>query len=90
MKKLAPILFCAFIYSTLALAHSWFPPECCGNGDCKEIIYWGIEGNNWIIKTNELTVIVPINFPIRLSQDNKKYLCATKAQVYCIFSLDEV
>lgn len=90
MKKLVPLFFCAFIYASLALAHSWFPFECCGNGDCKEIIYWATEQDKWVIKTKDLTVIVPTTFPIRPSQDNKKYLCATKAHVYCIFSLAEI
>lgn len=91
MKTLIIFIF-YFVFSVSVLAHSWFPLECCGKGDCKEIIEWKMEGNNWIIKTSELTVVVPTTFPLRLSQDSKRYLCASPItrNVYCIFSLLEI
>ena len=84
------LMILSYLFTLAVSAHSWFPHECCGNGDCKEIIEWRTEGDQWIIKTNEMTKIVPTTFPIRPSQDNKRYLCATKLSVYCIFSLSEI
>lgn len=90
MKKL-------IIATTLFLmAHSWYPPECCHDIDCAEVIVITSvtmpDSNKpiFILTTKHGTGIVPDNLPRRESKDTKMHACMLpgsdgKMKVICLF-----
>lgn len=74
--------------ATAAVAHDWYPIECCSGMDCApvekvEIVSMqsaGIMGSatlpgTMLITTKHGSVIVPANFPRRESKDNRMHAC---------------
>jgi hypothetical protein len=33
----SPIVLALSLLTTVTLAHSWYPPECCSEGDCRPV-----------------------------------------------------
>ena len=76
------------LVATAAVAHDWYPIECCSGMDCApvekvEIMPMqsaGIMGSTTLpgtmmITTKHGSVIVPANFPRRESKDNRMHAC---------------
>ena len=76
------------LVATAAVAHDWYPIECCSGMDCApvekvEIMPLqsaGIMGSTTLpgtmmITTKHGSVIVPANFPRRESKDNRMHAC---------------
>jgi hypothetical protein len=79
------------ITCSLALAHSWYPIECCHNQDC--VVADGISTNGsgeTIVTVGDLNIRVPPSFTPRPSPDNHVHICFTldasrSAVVRCLF-----
>ncbi len=71
-------------------AHDWFPLECCGGNDCKEITKWeDYSMTHWKITNSDGTQMVNKKFFIRPSKDFKRYMCVHDGKLYCIFASDQ-
>lgn len=63
--------------STLpALAHSWYPRECCNDIDCVKVerLERRPDGS-MLMESGPITVIVPKGFDARPSQDRDAHVC---------------
>ncbi len=79
-----------------ALAHSWYPHECCNDGDCAPV-----ESATWVVpagggrpqlrvSTKLGTATVPDNLPRRPSHDGRMHACIIydefgEKSVLCLF-----
>ena len=76
------------LVATAAVAHDWYPIECCSGMDCAPVEKVeimpvqsaGIMGSTTLpgtmmITTKHGSVIVPANFPRRESKDNRMHAC---------------
>lgn len=74
--------------SVSAKAHDWFPYECCGGNDCKEVSKWEDYGDyDWKITNPDGVYIVhKKDQNIRPSQDGKRYMCIYQNKVWCLFA----
>lgn len=76
--------------ATPALAHDWYPVECCHSMDCAPVTSqsfvaganYDAMGNSiaagspmWIVTTKIGTAVVPENLPRRESKDNQMHAC---------------
>jgi hypothetical protein len=76
-------------------AHSWYPQECCNNGDCAPVdrIAWVVPpggGEPQLIVTSRVgTATVYNGFPIRASKDGRMHVCMRgdygEMHVICVF-----
>jgi hypothetical protein len=62
-----------------ALAHSWYPIECCDGKDCMKVdrIERTADGGMWMY-AGQLQVQVPKGFTQRPSRDNDSHVCVRK------------
>lgn len=81
MRRLR-ILSCALLVAAActfaASAHSWYPKECCSDGDCMPAdgIYTDIGGNR-VVTIGHRRVWVPLGFAVRTSPDDRIHVCFT-------------
>lgn len=76
--------------SFLILAHSWYPPECCSDSDCKPVPCHEIVETNEGYKYYAPELNKDITFSKeqeRPSQDGKCHVCYMPFKSYCIFTL---
>lgn len=75
MFKLKPALFILLLSTSAALAHSWYPWECCSGNDCDVILEerWTDEGI--VIRTKHGTALFPKDFPLKPSEDQHDHAC---------------
>ena len=82
--------------SAPAVAHDWYPKECCNNQDCApvESVTWSVpagEGmRQLVVTTKHGTATVPIGFPARESKDGRMHACMRQNEfgawdVMCLF-----
>lgn len=81
-------LFFAFLFalsSTLATAHSWYPPFCCSDQDCHPIVC------NELVGSGDAIIYRGVTFgknTIRPSMDDTCHVCISKAgKGLCVFTL---
>lgn len=77
------LTLCYLLMPASAAAHDWYPPECCSEQDCAEVI----DVESFTIPTMEQSLplmavrtkfgsaVVPPNFRYRISPDNKMHAC---------------
>ena len=80
-----------------ALAHDWYPLDCCGGGDCavvERVTYDrpdGVAGGLPVlaVTTRHGTALVPADFPRRESPDAKMHACMrpdrAQMRLICLF-----
>ncbi len=95
------------VAATPAVAHDWYPIECCHALDCAVVEkvemtpapgFSGLIGQpayaaaigEMVVTTKFGTVVVPANFPRRLSKDGQMHACMRKTgegnmRLLCIF-----
>jgi hypothetical protein len=80
---------------TPAMAHSWYPIECCNVRDCApvETIEWvdAYGARHLYVTSRHGTVIIPPNFPLRASPDGRMHVCMRRSfddgmEVMCLFN----
>ena len=85
-----------FFSSTPGKAHSWYPKECCHNDDCapvenvEPIVPSGGGAPQLLVTTKRGTTLVPSDFPMRASKDNRMHICVRgneygRDDVMCLF-----
>jgi hypothetical protein len=84
MVLFAPILMAAFAALTEtspAYAHSWYPLECCAEGDCMaaDRILPGRDGDRFVV-AGRLRVWIPRGFVARTSADEKIHICIFRGE----------
>lgn len=85
------ILVLALLASVNAKAHDWFPLECCGGNDCKEITKWeDYTSTYWKITNADGTFFVKKDMSVRPSKDSKRYLCVNNGKIYCLFAVEQM
>ena len=74
-----------------ALAHSWYPHECCGEGDCApaESVVQQDDGS-WRVTAHGMVAVIPRDFHWRRSPDAAVHVCIRKLRsgaeyVVCAF-----
>ena len=94
---IAVVLASAFSVATIlvfrapALAHDWYPKECCHDVDCapvdRVIQYSPVGGGlpQLVVTSKYGTVIVPPDFPRRASPDGRMHICIAGVYVRCLF-----
>ena len=69
----------------LILAHSWYAPECCGDGDCKPVSADEVvelsEGRWKHIPSGSIFQ----RSQVKPSQDGRFHVCIVGENVYCIY-----
>jgi len=70
------------ILVSLAKAHEWYPMDCCSGLDCAPVENTSKttpsspnELPQMVVTTKHGTVIIPNDFPIRESKDNRFHVC---------------
>ena len=82
----APTLILIFLAATVfwrppAIAHSWYPKECCDNRDCTPVTnvtrLVSKDGNRaFLVIVSPLgKAVVPADFPARVSKDGRIHVC---------------
>jgi hypothetical protein len=86
-RQLFQVLFVALTGAQIrispAIAHDWYPIECCSGADCAEVEHATYDRAPAVdnklailaITTKHGTVLVPENFPHRESKDGKMHAC---------------
>src|SRR5262245_4318351 len=85
------MLVCLMALTSPALAHDWYPMECCNAQDCSpvdkvemvpppKVSMFGTSAhaNNlggMLVTSRHGTVFVPADFPRRESKDNRMHVC---------------
>jgi hypothetical protein len=83
-----------------ARAHSWYPKECCHDGDCAPVdsitrFVPAAGGQALLIVTSKHgTALVPEDFPVRESGDGRMHVCMVRSDtdpfsdigVVCLFA----
>lgn len=59
-----------------AKAHSWYPPECCSDQDCAEVIKTiELPNGDLEVTSKHGTVLITKKTPRKQSLDNKEHVC---------------
>ena len=64
-----------------AMAHSWYPSECCQQIDCAPVdsvtrlVPKGGGPAELLVTSKHGTVIIPAGFPVRESRDGRIHIC---------------
>jgi hypothetical protein len=75
-----------------ALAHSWYPRECCGDGDCApadSVVHQ--DDGSWLVTAHGMVAVIPRDYPNwRRSPDAAVHVCIRKMRsgaeyVVCAF-----
>jgi hypothetical protein len=62
--------------SVPAQSHSWYPQECCSNGDCTQADGIATDARGVrVIKVGHRQIGVPRDFPVRPSPDERIHIC---------------
>jgi hypothetical protein len=81
----------SLLVATPAVAHDWYPLECCHGIDCAPVEHVEITQNATMIVTSKHgSAVVPATFPRRESKDNRMHVCmrpgeAGAMRLICIF-----
>jgi hypothetical protein len=68
-------------YSATAMAHDWYPLECCNSQNCAPVLSmaWsvptGVGMPVLVVRSKHGTVSVPADFPVRQSKDSRMHVC---------------
>lgn len=63
------LLLAALLFTSPAMAHSWYPPSCCGDYDCKPVKAWyNDDKEKWEFEYTDGTVY---EVPPGVIQDDK-------------------
>lgn len=79
-----------------AVAHSWYPMECCSYQDCGPVeeMTWvqpaGAGAPQLMVTTEHGRAVIPPNFPVRDSKDNRLHACMRynplgDTEIICVF-----
>ena len=64
------------LISTPALAHFWYPKECCNDQDCFRVSSMKRQADGSLkIEAGHISVVVPPGYAARPSQDNDAHVC---------------
>lgn len=84
------VLLSLVVISTPAIAHDWYPIECCSGLDCAPVekaeilrssIYAGIaalpsqSAGDLVVTSKHGSAVVPPDMPRRESKDNRMHVC---------------
>lgn len=96
MKKV--LISAAFaVFTTNAVAHSWYDPVCCSTKDCAAVVpdVVSIEDGHYVVTvgpgdhpfvTSELTRRIPFDHPdVKDSQDSDFHVCANSHRIICLY-----
>ena len=97
----APVMILIFLAATViwqppAIAHSWYPKECCDDRDCTPVAkvapLMSKDGNHSFLIISSLLgkAVVPADFPVRVSKDGRIHICMSydpfgDRSVVCLF-----
>jgi hypothetical protein len=96
----ALVIFAMWMALTKALAHDWYPIECCTAIDCAPVTSASyvaaaiLDGHDrgtlpmprMVVTTSRGTFVLPDRMPRRVSQDNRMHVCSSlTGTVLCIF-----
>ena len=92
MIKPTTALTVLLLSTSVTLAHSWYPAECCSDRDCEVVLEeWSVP-EGMAIRTKHGIAIFPVNHPVRPSQDQHDHACfdpSTKRPI-CLFRAAKV
>lgn len=91
VRPLAALLVLTPLLAASALAHGWYPIECCHHMDCAPVDH--VErptGGDMIVTTRHGTATVPGDLQRRQSLDSRMHACMQPAgggrmKVICVF-----
>ncbi len=86
MKYFKYFIVAFLLTTTLALAHSWYPPECCSDSDCRPIACEDITYNEDGSATYKGMVFSKAQ--IKISKDYDCHACYTAYNAYCLFHFE--
>ena len=78
---LAALTLAGSLSCSSADAHSWYPKECCSDGDCAPVESISLfasavnPSTQLLVKSRHGTAILEGNFPVRESQDGRMHVC---------------
>src|ERR1700745_3772612 len=103
MNMMTAILVTFSVFATVvhfclapAMAHDWYPMECCNNKDCSPVdnvtqFIPATGGMAQLVVTSKHgTATVPAGFPVRESKDGRMHVCMRQNEfgswdVMCLF-----
>jgi len=84
LLKIVLLALMILVYAIAAQAHSWYPRECCGEGDCKIVDTPKMERKpeGYLINGQ----IVPFD-RVRPSPDGEWHICSGQISsfIFCVF-----
>lgn len=89
LKKI--VFLSCFVIATPAIAHDWYPIECCQGMDCAPVEHAEVqEGSTLVVTSRHGTGVVPASMPRRESKDNKMHVCMRptgngQMRIICVF-----
>ena len=75
------------IRATPAMAHSWYPKECCGVSDCApaDAVVRRSDGS-YLISVRDISVLIPTDYEgWQGSPDGRIHICVSEYVVFCAF-----
>jgi hypothetical protein len=85
------VLASLLIWQVPTWAHSWYPKECCHDGDCApvDVVGW-FQPNDGktpllVVTSKHGTVVIPREFPRQSSPDGRMHICIQGPYVMCLF-----
>jgi formylmethanofuran dehydrogenase subunit D len=83
-------LLLLLVTATPALAHDWYPIECCHGMDCAPVERVEMQdGATLVVTSKHGTGVVPQTMPRRESQDGKMHVCMRPSgagmRIICVF-----
>ena len=93
IARLKLLLFAMFIgsISTAAVAHDWYPMECCHGMDCAPVDRVDkTEPGGMTVTSRHGTAVIPESMPRRESRDQRMHVCMQpsrlgRMRVICVF-----
>ncbi len=91
MKKTTAILTLALCTlpaprGDIAMAHSWYPPECCHNQDCAPITRMDrLPNGDYSYVTPHGAAVISANTSVRDSKDHRIHACIRFGRLVCLF-----
>ena len=89
--KLLLIVILAGTNAAAAIAHDWYPMECCHGMDCAPVDHVDMSGPGGMTVTSRHgTAVIPENMPRRESLDQRMHVCMQpssfgRMRVICVF-----
>jgi len=77
--------------ATPAVAHDWYPIECCHGMDCAPVERAELqEGSTLVVTSKHGTGVVPASLPRRESKDHNMHVCMRptgggQMRIICVF-----